>query len=322
MEGSDNDTSIGKQVGIQPSGICTSTWQQQVSVLYRRFQRGYVRYAIFAPLNVVQWFVMTMLISLCWWRLGETEDNLPDRSGFAFFTLSYWSLNATYEAQSVLPLERAGLNKDRAAGMYRTSAYVVAKFLAETPGKLILPTMYMVISFYATAVYDAAPDALAGWIFTLWLCCLAGEAMGLCIGSLFTSIQKSLVMTTVVSLGLMIVGGFYVKNLPYYFVWSKWLSFMKYGFDALLRLEYQKDRMFVCQWGQWDVQNCYPQLYPTYVSKYGERILSGEEICNVIGLQLSLSQYWAVLIGFTVTFRTLAYLALRFLHTDSTVRLG
>ena len=42
----------------------------------------------------------------------------------------------------------------------------------------------------------------------------------------------------------MLLGGFYVRVLPFWLDWAKNLSFITYGYDALLQLEFTLDRRF------------------------------------------------------------------------------
>ena len=42
----------------------------------------------------------------------------------------------------------------------------------------------------------------------------------------------------------MLLGGFYVRVLPFWLDWAKNLSFVTYGYDALLQLEFTDDRRF------------------------------------------------------------------------------
>lgn len=40
----------------------------------------------------------------------------------------------------------------------------------------------------------------------------------------------------VVMLGFMLVGGFYVRNIPDWIGWLKWVSFMTYGYNLVLKV--------------------------------------------------------------------------------------
>lgn len=54
-----------------------------------------------------------------------------------------------------VPPERAVLNKERATGTYRLSAYFLGKILAETPLELVLPIMFACITYWMVRVRRA-----------------------------------------------------------------------------------------------------------------------------------------------------------------------
>ena len=76
--------------------------------------------------------------------------------------------------------------------------------------------------------------------FSLFICTtlisllsvLAGESYGLLIGAAIDEMDRALTATTLVSLLMMIVGGFYVENVPSFLHWIRYISPFKYSFDA------------------------------------------------------------------------------------------
>ena len=57
-------------------------------------------------------------------------------------------------------------------------------------------------------------------------------------------LQKAMVVSVVMLLSFMLVGGFYVKNLPSWLQWFQYLSYITYSFDAMLHLEFTPDQQF------------------------------------------------------------------------------
>ena len=56
--------------------------------------------------------------------------------------------------------------------------------------------------------------------------------------------QKALVIAVVVMLSAMLLGGFYIQNLPSWIGWAQWVSFLSYSFEALLTLEFTPESRF------------------------------------------------------------------------------
>eukprot|EP01031_Cornospumella_fuschlensis_P032605 gene32605-39422_t len=55
-----------------------------------------------------------------------------------------------------------------------------------------------------------------------------------------------------------IFGGFYIKKLPIFMDWLKYLSVLKYCFDALCQVQFPSDTYISCDSG-WYIGNCYGQ---------------------------------------------------------------
>lgn len=76
---------------------------------------------------IVQIMAVTLISLLFWFRMKRTEDAIDDRLGALFFFPVFWSFFSVFTAVYTFPAERAVLNKDRASGAYRLSAYYLAK---------------------------------------------------------------------------------------------------------------------------------------------------------------------------------------------------
>ena len=75
----------------------------------------------------------------------------------------------------------------------------------------------------------------ANWWATL-LSTLVAQSFGLLIGATVMVPKTALTIAAVLMLTFMLVGGFYVKNIPAWIAWLKWLSFMTYAYDLLLKV--------------------------------------------------------------------------------------
>lgn len=58
-------------------------------------------------------------------------------------------------------------------------------------------------------------------------------------------IQLSLVLGVILMLALLLVGGFYVQNLPFWIVWAKYISPITYGYHSAILLTFGSDTRFL-----------------------------------------------------------------------------
>ena len=138
------------------------------------------------------------------------------------------------------PLERDLIFKERASGTYHLSAYFIAKTLSEAPTRLTLPLVYMVFSYWLAGLNNSITIFIGSTLCTL-LSVFCGESIGLFIGASIMDFEKGMVAMTVISLGLMAVGGFFVENVPPFLVWIQFLSPFKFAFDASQQLTFDRD---------------------------------------------------------------------------------
>ena len=145
-----------------------------------------------------------------------------------------------FTSLTAFPSEREVILKERASQSYRLSAYFMAKTTADAPVRLILPLLYMIVSFWMAGISSSVGIFLGTTGCTL-LSVLSGEAIGLCLGAAVYDLQKGLTIMTVFTLFLMLLGGFFVDNVPVFIEWGKFLSPFKYAFDSSLQLVFNKD---------------------------------------------------------------------------------
>ena len=189
-------------------------------------------------------------------------------------------------------------SQERASGAYHLSAYFLAKTFSEAPTRLALPCFYMVISYWLAGVNNNFLVFLGSTCTTL-LSVLAGESYGLIIGVTITDPDRALSVMTVTSLSLMVVGGFFVQNIPSFISWIKYLSPFKYAFDASQQIVFNKN--VPCD-GSGILEMC-NDINTTHVTP--------EEMINWVNAQGSVAFNVTMLIVLFVVPRYIAFLSLK-----------
>lgn len=195
--------------------------------------------------------------------------------------------------------------KERASGSYHLSAYFLSKAVSEAPLLLLLPTVFLIISYWM-ANMNANFVNFLGFMFAELVCVWSAESIGLFIGAALLDMQQALVSATIGMLGLMLVGGFFVRNLPIFVYWARYLSVFTYAFNACLVMEFDEDRVF----------DCTPDSQFALCST--QSTISGKEVLDSIGIHGVDRMYGfniAILFFILIAFRILAYLSLRYLNT-------
>ena len=281
----------------EPSKYATSWGLQYRTLVHRSLKNS--RSAIFTPINVIKSCALGIISGLLWYQMDYTESRVFDRSSYFFFTMTFWVFDAMFQSFMAFPSERTVILKERASGSYRLSAYFMGKTTSEMPARLVLPLIYMVISFWMASISTSFSMFIATTFISL-LSVMAGEAIGLLVGATIYDTEKGMTFMTVISLFLALVGGFFVENVPSFLVWTKYLSPFKYSFDASLQLVF--DKPVPC-----DGSGALEALCGGSSTGYAQP----EQVIQYLGVQGSVGFNVGILIAIGLVPRYLAYLALR-----------
>jgi len=249
-------------------------------------------------MNLVKSALIGLMAGLLWFQMPYTEATVFDRSSYYFFTMTFWVFDAMFTAFMAFPQERSIMLKERASGSYHLSAYFLAKTTSEAPTRMILPFIYMIVSYWLAGVNFNFAIFLGSTICTL-LSVLAGESIGLLVGTAVFDIEKGMVVMTVTSLVLMVSGGFFVQNLPYWLRWIKFISPFKYAYDSSVQLVF--NRPVPCD-GSAVLEVC-------GASTSG--FASASEVIDYLGVQGSVGFNVGMLIAFFLVARLLSFTSLR-----------
>lgn len=208
-----------------------------------------------------------------------------------------------FTAYMAFPLERAIIFKERSSGSYHLSAYFMAKTTSEAPARLALPAIYMVISYWMSGVNNNFGVFVASTLCSL-LSVLAGESIGLFMGAAVLDMEKGMVTMTVTALSLMVVGGFFVRNVPSWLLWLGYLSPFKYSYNSSVQLVFNmpvpcdgSGLLSVCEGGD-----------TGYASE--------QDVLDFLGVEMSAAANAALLLVMFVVIRIMAFFALKSKKAD------
>lgn len=144
---------------------------------------------ILGPMNITKSVLIGVVSGLLYFQMDYTDASIQDRSSYFVFTMTYWVIDSMFRAFMTFSTEREVVLKERASGSYRLSAYFLAKTTSELPASIILPCLYMVISFWMASISTSFVTFLSTVGITL-LSVMAGETLGLLVGSTVYDLWK------------------------------------------------------------------------------------------------------------------------------------
>ncbi|KAI9121918.1 hypothetical protein K1719_006607 [Acacia pycnantha] len=215
-----------------------ATWREQYSILFWRGIKER-RHDYFSWLRITQVLSTAIILGLLWWRSdATTPKGLQDQAGLLFFIAVFWGFFPVFTAIFTFPQERAMLNKERAADMYRLSAYFLARTTSDLPLDLILPVLFLIVVYFMAGLrVSAAPFFFS--ILTVFLCIVAAQGLGLAIGATLMDLKRATTLASVTVMTFMLAGGFFVKRVPVFISWIRYMSFNYHTYKLLLKVQYE-----------------------------------------------------------------------------------
>ncbi|VFQ89238.1 unnamed protein product [Cuscuta campestris] len=215
-------------------------WREQFSVLLKRGLKQR-KFESFSGRKVAQILAVALLTGALWWRSIDLQDQI----GLLFFYSSFWGFFPLFQAIFTFPTEKMMLKKERSSGMYRLSSFFVARTACDLPMELVLPTAFVLITYWMAGL-KPAPLNFLSTLFVILLCVLVCESLGLAIGAFMMDQKAAATFESVVMLSFLLAGGFYVRQVPRFVAWIKYISIGQYTFKLLLEAQFKPEETYRC----------------------------------------------------------------------------
>nr|XP_025661609.1 ABC transporter G family member 22 isoform X2 [Arachis hypogaea] len=215
-----------------------ASWYEQFSILFWRGIKER-KHDYFSWLRITQVLSTAIILGLLWWQ-SDTKNikDLQDQAGLLFFIAVFWGFFPVFTAIFTFPQERAMLSKERAADMYRLSAYFLARTTSDLPLDLILPVLFLLVVYFMAGLrLSATPFVLT--ILTVFLCIVAAQGLGLAIGATLMDLKRATTLASVTVMTFMLAGGFFVQRVPIFISWIRYMSFNYHTYKLLLKVQYE-----------------------------------------------------------------------------------
>lgn len=290
---------VDEKVPKWPTGLKT----QVVALSKRSFIQ--TRKIILDKFGFGQAIGVAIASSLIWFNMPQDELSITDRNGVCFFVMVYLIFNPMFFSLLSFPPERDTITKERAAGMYRLSSYFIAKNISEFPVLIVQPLMIYSLIYWGTGL-NRSPVFLIG-LLTVITVCILSQSIGYCFGSLIKNLRKCISICVVFALSCMLLGGFYVRRMPKWLSWAKYLSHISHAYNIQHRLEFTfGERKFKC--------NSDNSLFDA-CKVNGTGWIAGDEIQEKYAtLEVGVGESFAILWLYILISRVLFYIFLRYFN--------
>eukprot|EP00891_Asterochloris_glomerata_P001808 jgi/Astpho2/1808/e_gw1.00037.4.1_t len=197
-----------------------------VCVRTRRFQT-------LSTQDFCQFIIIGVLAGLFWLQVSlDTVSAATDTLGLLFFELLFLGFRQLFVALFVMPEERKMLLKERASGIggccCRLSAFFFARTGSDVPMDLSIPTIFLLLVYFIGGLRYSASAFFCNY-FTVLLTMLVAQSWGLLLGTILMDPKTAQTIAAIIMLTMVLTAGYFVRSIPVWISWIKYLSFVFYG---------------------------------------------------------------------------------------------
>lgn len=133
-------------------------------------------------------------------------------------------------------VERSVFLRERAAGMYRTSSYFMAKTIVETLSYSILPAIFVIITYY----FIGLSGPLTYYFILTAVFVNVALSLIAAIGAHAVNAEVGMVVLVLINTMAMLFSGFIVRraDIPRGWIWAFWASYYQWAFSGMLDNEF------------------------------------------------------------------------------------
>ncbi|XP_014230795.1 protein white [Trichogramma pretiosum] len=273
-----------------------ASWFEQFRAVLWRSWISIVKEPILIKVRLLQTIMISILIGLIYLNQKLDQDGVMNINGALFIFLTNMTFQNVFAVINVFCSELPVFLRENKNGMYRTDVYFLSKTMAEVPIFLAVPIIFTSVSYFMIGLYPEVQHFFTT-VGIVALVANVSTSFGYLISCSSKNISMALSIGPPVIIPFLLFGGFFLNaaSVPFYFKWFSYLSWFRYGNEALL----------INQWADIDTIAC-TRLNST-CPKSGLMVLQT--------LNFKKEHFWmdvCALVFLILAFRTLAFTALLF----------
>jgi len=172
--------------------------------------------------------------------VDDTLSGVQNRNGALFFITLTVALNSIQNIILMFPDEKPVFLREVNNNMYKVGPYFCARILCELPMAIIVPVVFGSLIYFAIGFSTVFLWKFFMFLFILINLYICAGSFALIVSVLVPDRQLAVAMTPVLVVPFMLFAGFFVSsdNIPAFLIEFQYMSFFKYGYQALMLNEY------------------------------------------------------------------------------------
>jgi len=215
-----------------------ATFFEQIAILTSRAIRNR-RFKSLSKQSIIQNILISIIGCILWWQKGEINSlqTASEISSLIFFVIIYVNFSQLFKSIFTFPNVFNIMVKERISGMYRLSTFYIAETVCDLPMDYSVP-MVFVISLYWCSHMRYSAAAFIGHVCIIIVSSLCIQTIGLLLGAGFRNPDTSTSVAAVIMICLMLTSGFWVRKIPDWVTWVKYVGPPYWAYRVLLQIEF------------------------------------------------------------------------------------
>uniref|UniRef100_A0AAV1TAD2 ABC transporter domain-containing protein n=1 Tax=Peronospora matthiolae TaxID=2874970 RepID=A0AAV1TAD2_9STRA len=227
---------------------------EQVGVLAHRNVVRFVRDRITFRATILQTLFIALIVGLIFLQLDLDQKGIQNFTGAFFFLVVNQTFGAANPVFISVPLELPIIIREYRAGLFHLFSWYLAKNVSELPMQILLPILFFVPTYFLIGIgHGFKVYVYQQIVIILVSSCAVG--IGYMVSCLVRRVDIAPIIGVVIILPFLLFGGLLInsEDCPDYFVWIQYVSPIKYGFEAMMKIFWKQVPTIDCDDA---IENC------------------------------------------------------------------
>mmetsp|Transcript_11009 Transcript_11009/g.12719 ORF Transcript_11009/g.12719 Transcript_11009/m.12719 type:complete len:637 (+) Transcript_11009:59-1969(+) len=221
-----------------------TTWFHQLQVLFRRSSYVTIRDSKQLKVRLIQQVFISLLLGALYFDLAEIQTTQFDRQSVLFMVCLFALMSSIMGTIITMPIEKAFVKREYGNGNFTVSAFYLARVAALYVFQSIYMTVFSAITYPMIGLQEGV-DHFLTFLGLFLLLGFIAVSLGFFFGTIFPDVTSATAVVPLLIIPLVFFSGLFItfENIPVYFVWMYYLSFVQYAYQILVVNEF-RDKLF------------------------------------------------------------------------------
>mmetsp|Transcript_11457 Transcript_11457/g.34275 ORF Transcript_11457/g.34275 Transcript_11457/m.34275 type:complete len:278 (+) Transcript_11457:770-1603(+) len=182
----------------------------------------------------------SVMFGLVYFDLGKDQTSIQNRQGILFFTAMNVSFGGPISVSQVVPAQLKVVNAERASRTYRELSYLLSIFTVNLPLESV-PQLITASAMYFMVNLRGGSGHFLQYFAILLAENFAGIGIGLALSVSLSKPEMAGQIAPAITVLFLMFSGYFLNesSIPVFLRWFKYLSFVRYAFQALAVNEFR-----------------------------------------------------------------------------------